>query len=125
MRVLKGKVITGTGTFSYWIDKLQDYYYTKTGMNLFPGTLNIELDRGYSIPERVIRLEKEEYGGTVSVNIVACSILGRKAFILRTEKYETEREDDQKTIIEVATDIKLRDKYKLKDGDLIEVEVFE
>jgi riboflavin kinase, archaea type len=123
MRLLKGKVVSGVGNFSYWIVKLQEYYFKKTGMKLFPGTLNIELEHPYSIPEKVIRLEKEEYGGTVSVNIVACSIFGRKAFILRTDKNEQEQGHHVKTIIEVATDVKLRDRYNLNDGDVVEVEV--
>jgi riboflavin kinase, archaea type len=55
------------GNFSYWIEKLQDYYARKTGMNLFPGTLNIQLDQPYSLPSTgVTRLDAQEYGGTVS-----------------------------------------------------------
>ncbi|MES9684022.1 hypothetical protein ABWK22_14065 [Gottfriedia acidiceleris] len=41
-------------------------------------------------------MEKEEYSGTVSVSILPCKI-------------------------EIATDVKLRDKLNLKDGDLVEV----
>lgn len=44
MRVLTGKVVTGVGNFSFWIEKLQDRYRNKTGLWLFPGTLNIQLD---------------------------------------------------------------------------------
>jgi hypothetical protein len=32
------------GNFLYWIEKLHDHYLRKTGMNLFPGALNIQLD---------------------------------------------------------------------------------
>jgi hypothetical protein len=60
------------GNFSYWIEKLQDHYQRKTGMRLYPGTLNIELEEAYSLPKRVVRLEASEYGGTVSVNMVPC-----------------------------------------------------
>jgi riboflavin kinase len=90
----------------------------KTGMKLFPGTLNIQLERPYSLPINVIRLEKEEYGGTVSVNLVPCEVFGRRAFILRTDENESGLGDHSKNIIEVATDIKLRDKYNLKMGTL-------
>jgi riboflavin kinase len=38
MRVLKGKVVTGVGNFSFWIEKLKDHYRNKTGLQLFPGT---------------------------------------------------------------------------------------
>ena len=115
----------GIGDFSFWIGKLQDYYFKKTGMKLFPGTLNIQLDRPYSLPKKVIRLEKEEYGGTVSVSIVPCKIFATKAFIMRTDKNEAGLGRYPKTIIEVASAVKLRDKYNLKDGDPIEVEVEE
>jgi len=50
MRVLKGKVVTGVGNFFFWIEKLQDHYRAKTGMLLFPGTLNIELDAPFDLP---------------------------------------------------------------------------
>jgi riboflavin kinase, archaea type len=98
-------------------------YSQKTGMILFPGTLNILLDDPYDLPTEVIRLEKEEYGGTVSVSILPCAILGRKAFILRTDKNTSENGAHSKTIIEIATDIKLRDEYSLSDGDLVEVKI--
>jgi len=39
---IEGKLVTGVGNFSFWIEKLQDHYRNKTGMQLFPSTLNIE-----------------------------------------------------------------------------------
>jgi riboflavin kinase len=71
---------------------------------------------------QVTRLEAHEYGGTVSVNIVPCSILGRRAYILRTDANEQGRGRHPKTIVEVATDIKLRDHFGLNDGDIVEIE---
>lgn len=113
------------GNFSYWIEKLHDHYERKTGMRLFPGTLNVELDHPYSVPDGVIRLEKEEYGGTVSVNIVPCRIFGRAAFILRPDRIEMNQSSRPKTIIEIACDVKLRELYELEDGDTVEVELSE
>jgi riboflavin kinase, archaea type len=119
--VLRGKVVSGIGNFSFWIEKLHEHYFLKTGMRLFPGTLNLELEEPYSLPKQVIRLEAQEYDGTVTVNIVPCSIFGRKAFILRTDANEEGRGHHPRTIIEVATDVKLRDQFRLKDGDVVEV----
>ncbi|WP_375514853.1 DUF120 domain-containing protein [uncultured Nostoc sp.] len=51
MKILKGKVVSGLGNFSYWIEKLQEYYLRKTGMKFFPGTLNIQLDQPYHLPK--------------------------------------------------------------------------
>ncbi len=123
MARLRGVVVSGVGDFSYWIDKLHDHYLRKTGMNLFPGTLNIRFDEPYSLPPHRLRLEKEEYGGTVNVNLVPCRIFGRQAFLLRTDGSEAGFGRHPKTIIEIATDVKLRDAYGLADGDPVEVEI--
>jgi riboflavin kinase, archaea type len=111
------------GNFSYWIEKLHEHYKRKTGMNLFPGTLNLQLDEPYSLPKQVIRLEGREYGGSVSVNMVPCLIQGRSGFILRTDANEEERGHHPKTIVEVATDVKLRDHFGLTDGDIVTIEL--
>jgi len=121
LAILRGKVVSGMGNFSYWIEKLHDHYQRKTGMDLFPGTLNVQLDHPYTLPGEVTRLEGEEYGGTVSVNIVPCSILGRSAFILRTDANEQGRGHHPRTVVEVATDVKLRDHFHLSDGDIVEI----
>ena len=88
MTVLNGKVVSGMGNFSYWIEKLREHYLSKTGMNLYAGTLNVQLEEPYSLRQRVIRLKGQEYGGTVSVNMVPCSIRGKRAFLLRTDANE-------------------------------------
>jgi riboflavin kinase len=121
MKVLTGKVVTGVGNFSYWIDKLKEHYQKKTGMLLFPGTLNVQLGEEYSIPSNAMRLEGEEYGGTVSVNIVPCRIFEEDAFILRTDTNESAEGFDEKSLVEVACEVKLRDKYNLKDGDVVQI----
>lgn len=121
MRVMRGVVVSGILNFSFWLEKLEPFYTQKTGMRLFPGTLNLRLAEPYSLPEEVIRLEKEEYGGTVSVSIVPCTIFGRRAFLLRTDANEAGNGHHPRNIIEIATDIKLRDAYGLRDGDEVEV----
>ena len=121
MPILRGVVVSGMGNFSFWLEKLESYYTQKTGMQLFPGTLNLRLDQPYSLPADVIRLEKEEYGGTVSVSMVRCRIFDRPAFLLRTDANEAGRGHHPKNVIEIATDIKLRDLYHLRDGDEVEV----
>jgi riboflavin kinase len=100
-------------------------------MRFYPGTLNVRLDAPYSLPKRVIRLEASEYGGTVSVNIVPCVIRvpgrgeGRPAFLLRTDANEEERGHHPKTIVEIATDVRLREHFALIDGDVVEIEIVE
>ena len=122
MARLRGKVITGLGNFGQWIEKLGDLYQLKTGMRLYPGTLNLELPEAYVLPPDVIRLEAHEYGGRVSVSIVRCRIFDRPAFLLRTDANEAGTGHHPRNIIEIATDVRLRDVYALNDGDWVEVE---
>ncbi|HEX6770909.1 MAG TPA: DUF120 domain-containing protein [Acidobacteriaceae bacterium] len=126
--LLSGRVVSGVGNFSYWIEKLEEHYLRKTGMRLYPGTLNVRLAEPYSLPKQVIRLEASEYGGTVSVNMMPCVIRvpraeGKKAFLLRTDANEEERGHHPKTIVEIACDVRLRDFFALKDDDLVEIEL--
>ncbi|MGC4054804.1 MAG: DUF120 domain-containing protein [Paludibaculum sp.] len=123
MRIMCGRLVSGLGDFGYWIGQLGDHYQRKTGMRLYPGTLNVELDEPYSLPPNPIRLESSEYGGRVSVNIVPCRIFNRPAFLLRTDQNENGTGHHPRNLIEIATDIRLRDAFALRDGDLIEVEL--
>lgn len=121
IKVLSGRVVSGEGNFSYWIERLTDYYHAKTGMILFPGTLNVHIDEPFDLPpDNIIRLEKEEYGGDVSVSIVPCSFMGRKSFILRTDPNDI---GERKAVLEIASDIRLRDAFNLVDGDIVTIEV--
>jgi CTP-dependent riboflavin kinase len=56
------------------------------------------------------------------VSIVPCKIVGRKAFIPRPDTDTRKHGHPPETILEIATDVNLRDTYKLKDGDIVEVE---
>ena len=119
---MRGKVVTGLGDFAFWIERLTSFYEQKTGMRLYPGTLNVELSSEYSLPANVIRLEANEYGGSVSVSIVPCRIFNRRAFLLRTDRNEQGTGHHPRNIIEIATDVRLRDMYHLADGDWVDIE---
>lgn len=123
MPVLRGFVASGMGNFSIWIERLRDFYFQKTGMYLYPGTLNVVLETEYTLPPQRIRLEKEEYGGRVSVSLVPCRIFDRPAFLLRTDANERGEGHHPRNVIEIACDVKLRDAYGLTDGSIVEVEV--
>ncbi len=117
------KPVSGLGILGYWICQLGDHYERETGMHLYPGTLNLELPEPDSLPPNSLRWEAHEYGGRVSVNIVPCLILGRPAFLLRTDQNEIGTGHHPRNLIEIATDLGLRDAYSLRDGDTIEVEI--
>jgi riboflavin kinase len=79
---VRGKVVSGRADFGFWIERLSALYERKTGMRLFPGTLNIELPGPYSLPPDVIWLEASEYGGSVSVSIVPCRIFQSSGILI-------------------------------------------
>lgn len=105
------------------IPGLLDAYERKTGMRFIPGTLNVELEYEWNVPDNSLRLEREEYNGTVSVYIVPVTFMGRKAFILRTEKNQRGEGTHPKSVLEIACDVRLRDNFKLEDGDDVEINI--
>lgn len=119
--VLTGKVKSGLGEASYWMKKAESAFEKKIGLTLFCGTLNVELENEYILPENVEILHKEEYGGFQEVYIKECEVLGNKAYILRTSKNMTKDGDHPLNILEIISDVNFREKYKLKDGDEIKI----
>ena len=93
-------MVSGRADFGFWIERLNTFDAEKTGIRLYPGTLNIELPAPYSLPSGVMRLEGT---GTVSVNIVPCRIFDRQAFLLRTDQNEEGTGHHSRNIIEIAT----------------------
>ncbi len=86
VRVLRGTIVTGIGDYAQWITKYHDYYQAKTGLSLFPGTLNLRLDHPYELPSaKVIRLEGHEYDSRVSVSILPVRLFGRPGAIPRPD----------------------------------------
>lgn len=120
---MRGRVASGQGKFSFWIEKLKEHYLRKTGLCLYPGTLNVLLDEDWSVPAHCLRVEAAEYGGRVSVNLVPCRIFGRAAFVLRTDLNESGKGPHPKNLIEIAADVRLRDAYDLQDGDWVDIEI--
>lgn len=120
---LTGRIETGMGDFGRWIEQFRDAYFAKTGVLLHPGTLNVRLEVPFRMPENVTRLEADEYGGAVSVSILPCTLRGTEAFILRTDANDQGRGDHPPTVIEIASHLRLRDRFDLEDGDRVTVEV--
>ena len=121
--LLKGKVKTGLGEASFWIKKAEDALEKKTNLKLYHGTLNVELDSEYIMDKNLKVLNKEEYGGMQDVYMKECKLFGHKSYILRTEKNMSDLRDHPLNILEIVSDVCFREKYNLKDGDLIEIEI--
>ena len=114
---LKGIVKKGLGDALFWVKKIEDIFYKKTNMKLFYGTLNIELEKPYEL-ENYRLIKKEEYGGTQDVYVQECKILERQAYIVRAEKTA-----HSSNVIEVVSDVKLREWFNLRDEDAIQIEL--
>lgn len=67
------------------------------------------------------QLEAGEYGGNVSVNIIPCKIFNQPAFVLCTDANDAGLGDHPRNIVEIAAEVKLRDRFGLKDDDQVEL----
>lgn len=114
---LKGKVKKGLGNASFWVKKIEEVFYKRTGMKVFHGTLNIELEQPYEL-ENYWTIEKDEYGGMYQVYVQECEILNQKAYIVRSTGTA-----HKSNIIEIVSDINFRESFNLNDGDDISIKV--
>lgn len=115
---LKGKVKSGFGNASFWVDKINKAFEEKYKMKLFLGTLNIELEHEYVLEDEE-KITASEYGGNFDVLIKKCEILGHKGYIVRTEKNNTKGGDHPLVIVEIVSNINIRKTNNLKDNDKV------
>ena len=120
--ILKGTVTSGIGTAKMWVEKINNVFKNKTGITLFPGTLNIKLEENYIVqPDWIIKPEK--FGGTENVLVQKCEILDKTAYIVRAEKNQKGYGEHNLQIIEIVADVCFRDKYNLTDDKKILIKI--
>jgi CTP-dependent riboflavin kinase len=119
--LLRGRVTGGIGDHARWMTIHADLYEAKTGVRLYPGSLNVVLDHPWHVDSQRLRLEPSEYG--VGLSIVPCTVQGLDAFILRTDKNDRGEGDHPPNVLEVAAVVRLRDSLDLQDGDEVEITV--
>src|SRR5580704_936800 len=78
--LLRGLVTGGVSGHAHWMTVHADLYAAKTGVRLYPGSLNVALDHPWHVGRQRVRLEPPEYG--VGMSIVQCTIQGLDAFIV-------------------------------------------
>lgn len=126
---LVGKVFSGIGEGGYYVS-LEGYkkqFKEKLGFEPYPGTLNVKILKEYLFFRR--RLDEEEgiliegfstpdrtFGDVKAFKCKVSEMLGAIVMPKRTH-YPAD-------VVEIIAPQKLREALKLKDGDLIEVEVF-
>ena len=119
---IEGKVVSGLGVAKIWVNKIKDIFQEKTGRELFSGTLNIKLENDYTFNPDII-IKSEEYGGDYDVFIKRCEVLKETAYIVRSGKNLKEDGDYKQNIVEIMAEINFRDKYNLKDSQIIKVNI--
>ncbi len=82
---LKGKVKSGLGEAAFWTDKITNIFEKRYGINLFPGTLNIEIEKDYILEDNKEKILPNEYNGNYNVLIQKCKIFDSIVYIVRPE----------------------------------------
>jgi len=103
---IKGIIKTGSGESSYWMPTYIPW--------LFPGTVNIKL-YGKKPPIVWEQLIDTHYGKPCKIS--TCKINGVDAFIIFPPLGK-----EHKGKIEIGAIFKIRDKFNLKDNDVVEIE---
>jgi len=125
---LRGKIVTGTGQGKYYISR-PDYlssFKSKLGFTPFHGTLNVRINvedksgldliRG-SWPTIITGFEGEEreFGDVLCYPLEVINLDAKAAGIKPTRTHHGEN------ILEIISNVCIRDKMKLKDGDEITI----
>lgn len=127
--VMSGRVQPGKNDAARWLDKFNDAYSKKTGMAIFPGSLNLALKENFdwfqpAYQAKIIWFGREEYGGERDIFLLPCKLItlgNRNAFLWTPTTAAHDRTDPW--VVEVITDVKLREVYGLTDGSIVEFEL--
>src|SRR5688572_22112991 len=127
--VLVGRVQSGTGDAARWLSLFNDAYSRKTGMAVFPGSLNVALDAPFdwfapAIEQRSVWFGREEYGGERDILLVPCvlaNLHAERAMLWTPTTAARNRLDPW--VVEVIAGVNLRATYGLSDGDVVKIEL--
>ena len=117
-----GKVKSGLGEASFWTNKISKIFEERYGITLFPGTLNIEIEKDY-ILNNSEEILPNEYDGNYNVLIKKCKIFESISYIVRPEINNKKGGTHPLNVIELVSDKNLRKTYNLKDNDKVEIEL--
>ena len=127
--VISGRVQPGKNDASHWLRKFNEPYSKKTGIAVYPGSLNLALEEKFdwfapSYKSHIIWFGREEYGGERDILLLPCRLPNqgnRRAFLWTTTTAARDRPDPW--VIEIITDVNLRNVYGLDDGSVVHVEL--
>ena len=127
--ILRGKVQSGKGDASRWLDLFNAAYSRKLGMPVFTGSLNLALDKTFDwfaacYQPHIVWFGREEYGGERDILLLPCVLanLGRRNAWLWTPTTAA-RDRPDPWVVEVVCDVRLREVHALEDGDVVDIEL--
>jgi len=121
MRVLRGRITSGVGDASNWpIDQVREV----TGYHdLVPGTLNVVLEEPHRLrPDFTLYRECRTDARPEDLHFECCSLL-IGADKVRALVARTSTNFHGSAVLEVMAGVNLKDRYGLRDGDWMRVEV--
>ena len=118
--ILKGRVASGSKEGAYFISKYREKLENITGFHPFPGTLNLECTQVPRMPTRAKFISswtdgKSSFG---AVWCYPCVLLNTRGYVVVPEKAR-----HAPNVIEIISPYCLRHKFKLKDGDYVDIEI--
>ena len=117
--LLRGRESGGIGNLAHLMTVHADLYEAKTGVRLYPGSLNVVLDHVWHVGTQRVQLDPPDVG--VGLSIVPCTIERLDAFILRTDKNDRGEGDHPPNILEVGAAVRLRDAPGLANGNEVDI----
>jgi len=120
--LLKGRLVSGDKTGAYFISKYASRIKAKLGYDPFPGTLNVEVAFPPKFPTRSHFVSSWTEGGKQygAVWMYPAMMLNSKVTVVVPELTH-----HGSKIVEVVSPYCLRSKFRLKDGDYVDLEVDE
>jgi len=128
-QLLRGRLQPGKGDASHWLRLFNAAYNQKLQMPVYPGSLNLALERtidwfALRYEAHIIWFGREEYGGERDVLMLPCELVDferRKAFLWTPTTAARSRPDPW--VVELVCEVKLRETYGLQDGDVVAFEL--
>jgi CTP-dependent riboflavin kinase len=122
---LRGTVSKGVGKAASNLINIQDLIAQRSNLGtIFPGTLNIRLNKHYPIIRVDGIITDFEYGiGKECIKLKKCKLNSIDSVIIRPSYHENPYNDIYWNSLEIMSSVNLRDKLKLKDNDKVSIEV--
>jgi CTP-dependent riboflavin kinase len=116
-----GRVRNGLGHFKKRMTQYPEVFRIATGENLYPGTLNVELDKSIPIKEE-FRISGADIGEPdQDLLFEVCKLDNIRVFRIRPFNLTTGAGGHGDHVLEIASKHCLKDHLKLTEGSVVEI----